>query len=421
MSTITTRTPRVAGLMCAPDNRSTPVSPPTGLANLFALESSYSPDFNVNHIHFYDDSVDSKREGLDDAYKDPLVKQAVTTPLNDALSEWREIEDPKLSELDQRLRIKDRFIEAGKATRKYGTSMIVPILVSNGLKIPLHKPLEVVQAEYSNVSIDRLLVLDAFKPSETVVKDILHDRYGEPTKYSVSDTNHKTLHGSRVIVFGDSDETGFIEGIIPYVNDFHDRNYEVTRAVQESNVLILKTDFESIQDYMKESVSQGVSEDIFTRISDFVANRLQHLRENANNENAYAIDKETEEIEQITKTNISAMVEAVRHSLDILTAMVDIPQSRYLGNGATSLSGNSTDIDNYVQTLNGMRSSDYEPPLRRLDHFIQQIYPVISSLAYDWNPLAIQQSTDIGPLPPAVDPNPVPPPVDPQTPVKRGG
>lgn len=374
------------------------------IASMFALNSnqSYSPDDNsLVHQLDYTDS-DERHMMITESLRDRLVRKAVEVPVNDSLASWREIENKELKKLDETLNFKGWVMKAFNQTRTYGKCLLVPIITVAGTKINLGTTLDNVLSLDGEKKIERLLLITDFKASDKVTTDILDENHNLPISYKV---NKIKIHHSRCILFGENDEisevdysitnTSFLEDIIPYVNEVHERNFEVTRAVKESNIIILKTDFAWIKDLLDDlSLDGGEGSQLFLGIDEYLSNRLKNLRENANNQNAYAIDKNKEEVDQLSKKNIKDMIEAVKHALVMLSGIADIPQSRYLNTSSSGLAGNTIDISNYVQSLNGMRANEVEPQLKSLDTFFSKIYTSINNFDFEWNPLAIQEDNN---------------------------
>ena len=347
---------------------------------------SYSPDNSSRHVDFYDNMGVEKRTTLDNLYNDLLISQIIFTHVNDGLSEWRTIEDSELQSQDTRLKIKRVMLDAWVNFRKYGHVIILPILVdSENNKIPFNVPFN--KSLEKKPTIGRVIVVSEFETSGDKITDVLSDDHGKNKSYSV---NGKKIHPSRVIVLGGENTQSMLEGLTHYHNTYHDRSFETTRAVKESNLLTLATSFEQMQEAVLASVDDNTSPAmIMKKLIEAAETRARNLRSNANNENAYLIDKESESLINVAKQNITQMVEATKNALDIYTAVADYPRSRLLGESASSW-GN-VDTVNYVQTIHGKRMMEIEDGLVSLDNFVARIYN-IKDTRFTWNPLAIEKA-----------------------------
>lgn len=351
-----------------------------------------------------DFSNSEKRDVYDKLYKDALIKKAVDIPVDDGLSEWREIDDKTLKEFDKSLDTKDTFIRACKVARKYGEVLILPVLISKInkkiVKIPLSYSLDKVLAEYKNIEVLKLIVLDTFIADEELEIDITSDNWGKPKWFRYENGNREVkLHPSRVLHIGNtSDNCSFIDSIIPYFEHFVTRNQETTRAVQESNWIILETDFKRIQQEISArlgivhtSSNHAATKDIVkAKVEEGIRARLQHMRANSHNSSAYAIDGNFEKIVQIKKDNIDQMNHAAQSSLHLIAGAADVPTERFLGSRSAGM-GSAGSTVHYIQFLSGFRSKLIENPLEKLDKFLQSIYNNISNLDYKWNPTLIEQ------------------------------
>lgn len=323
-------------------------------------------------------------------YVDSLVQQAVDVPMRDTLESWRTVTDPALEAFESTVEYQYRVFEACVNARKYGYGMIMPVIVdqegrSAGLSISLDTLLERPDKKYS---IFKFIVVKYFEASEEKEKDIRSDNYGNPKFYRV---NEKKVDPSRVVIIK-ANPTGvsFIRSIYPYICAFKTRDYEVTRACQESNFLILGTDMKLLAEMGEARKEMGERGDSNDFVMDFMKNRLADLRENANNNNAYGIDKEGETVTQLQKNNIGAMIDAVEQAVVLLNAAVDIPMRRFMGRGVAGL-GDGNDDAIYIQSAEGLRGSMLRSPLKKLDTFVQKVHPEIKNIGYEWNKMKIQE------------------------------
>jgi len=366
-----------------------PTSTPRKINPAFSsMNNSYSPDVNYQNIEFFDEMMrEERRDTLSNLYKDLLVAQIVFTHINDGLSEWREINNTTFEEHDKRLKLKRIAVDSWTAYRKYGHVLILPILVNaDNVKIPFSVPFD--RAMEQKPTIERIIVVDNFESSEKTITDVLNADHGKHQKYKI---NNKPIHPSRVIQVGRLGEQSMLEGLVSYHNTYHTRSFETTRAVKESNFLVLATSFADMQNAVEMSLGDNTSETVlFKKLVEAMETRARNLRENANNENAFIIDKDSEQMSNIAKQNIDHMTNATKDSLSIYVAAADYPRSRLLGESVSSWS--DTDTSNYVQTIHGKRMMEIEDAVVSLDEFIGKVYG-IKDTSFTWNPLAIEKIT----------------------------
>ncbi|MDB4461522.1 DUF1073 domain-containing protein [bacterium] len=360
-----------------------------------------------NEFHILLDENSSKSERYliyDKLYRDALIKKAVDIPVDDSLSEWREIDDSMLEDLDKSLKIKNTLIRASKTARKYGEVLIIPVLVATKnnrkIKIPLSKKLEDVIDDFDNIQVLKLITINHFTPDEDLETDIENDNWGKPKWFRFSNGNREIkIHPSRVIhISNTEDSSSFIDSVLPYFDHYFIRANELTRTVTEANWIILKTDFKRVQQEM--SMRLGLihnnqnhlanKEIIRTKTEEGIKNRILHMRNNARSASAYAIDKEFEEIVQIKKDNIDQINTATESALSLIAGVADVPTERFLGKKSSGLGGGSS-ATHYTQFLSGFRSKLIGDPLDKLDSFLMVIYPKITTIEYEWNKTVIER------------------------------
>lgn len=356
----------------------------------------------INSLYSYNDSKGSyysdasghiKPEDIDDIYKDALIQQAVDVPIQDAISNWLEIEEKNLADYVYDFDLKSVFMEAGIHARKYGSAMLLPVIIgSKGNKIGLGRSLDSLSASDDSFFIAKVVLVKNFSKSEVIdSSDVLSDNYGKPKSYSIGGSQSKSIHPSRVIIINANGAgVSLIESIYDYYRDFIKRRDETTRATEESNWLILKTNLEMLyEEAMKRAEASGSTASVEGEVDRLMRNRLSEMRSNANNNNAYGIDKNEEEIEQISKNNISQLVSATEQSFDHLTAAIDIISLRFFGKGVGGLS-DSNDFKIYNVSLIGLRSFMFDPALKRFFKMVKVLDKDIVNTGYSWNKTPIE-------------------------------
>jgi hypothetical protein len=187
-------------------------------------------------------------------------------------------------------------------------------------------------------------------------------------------------------MFGTHTKTSLFQAIEEYYGTFHLGRQDVSRAVQEANFLVFKTNLQKLQEAAAAKTAAGEAIDA----KELLRDRLRNLRCNANNNNAYAIDKEFEDIVNIPKANIADMQKAVDQMAQFLAGAADIPISRLFAKTIGSLANSSqVEIQNYILTLHGLRFMVLEPSIKALDKFVG-MFAGIDNLDFVWNPLAIE-------------------------------
>lgn len=371
-------------------------------STLFTQDLSEELHILVDNSSDY--TKDFKYEYYDRLYTDALIKKALNIPIEDSLSEWRTLTDKELKNKDSELDIKDFIIKASKIARKYGESLLVPVLINKinnkidvfSLSIPLDKLL----LEYKNLEVLKFIIIDKFEHSEAIETNILKDNYGL-CKYYTFNNGKKVvkIDPSRVIhIQNDEYNKSFIDSILVYFYNFTSRNNEVTRAVNEANWIILKTNFKMIQQDISARLGLnhitnnmiGNRDIVRTKTEEGIKNRLINMRLNAHSSSSYAIDKDIEDIQQIKKENIDQMNTASESALQLIAGVADVPMSRFLGRKVSGMGG-SADTPNYIQFLHGFRSKLIDKPLKKIDKFLMSIYKNIKNTDYQWNETIIQK------------------------------
>ena len=368
----------------------------------------YTQDFS-DELRVLVDNSDSyeksyKYKYYDSLYVDALIKKALDIPVDDSISEWRTINDAVLKEHDKRLEIKNFIIDTCKIARKYGEALLLPVLINKKNKlietIPLNVPFEKVLTDYKNLEVLKLLIIEKFEHSDTIETNILKDNYGL-AKHFIYDNGKRVvkIDPSRVIhIQNNKENKSFIDSILVYFYHYTSRNNEVTRAVNEANWIILKTNFKMIQQDI--SARLGLNhvtnnhsanrEIVREKTEEGIKNRLINMRANAHSSSSYAIDKDMEDIQQIKKDNIDQMNQAAESSLQLIAGTADVPMSRFLGRKVSGMGG-SADTPNYIQFLHGFRSKLIDKNIYKLDHFLKSIYKDIKSIDFTWNDTIIQK------------------------------
>lgn len=340
----------------------------------------------LGHQSFSSDGLQGieRREFLSGLYKDALIQQAVNVPIQDSLADWRTISDAVLKRLDAAYAIKRLILNAAIDARIYSKSLIIPVLQdANQYNIPLTTSLD----KTNGASLVRFVIANDFDvgSNETSIKS---KNYGNPAYYLVGGVK---VHSSRAFMI-QANRAGIslIELVYSYLCSFNTRNSETTKAVEEANWLALATDLKMLSDIAQAKIeASGSSANAELIATELIRNRLMELRHNANNNGAWGYDKDTEKVEQVSKTNIKDMVEATEQAAKFLAGAVDIPMWRFLGYRVGGLGGGNNENAGYAQSLKGLRTFLIEPALAWIDALLVQFNPDVKSIDYQWNPITI--------------------------------
>lgn len=331
---------------------------------------------------------------LDELYdNDAILQQIVQDPINDSLSNWRAVTDG-MEAIEERLDYQRIFMESGIFARRNGQSLIIPILENNGRKVPLTTSLE--RAIEDGATVRRLMVVSEFESDDKLVTDTFSQYHGRPVRYKIGEKKVSVHHSRAIPVYANLQKTSVFQGIEEYLSSFHLGRQDISRAVQEANFLVLSTDFAALQQIIDDmNVVSGEDEELY----DFINNRIRNLRDNANNNNAYAIDKELETITNIQKANITDMVKAVDQQAQFLAGSSNVPLAKLFGKQQGGLSSTSqSDIQNYIIFLKGMRFMVLQPSLVEMDKFMK-LFDESLDISFTWNAVASEQWIEATPEP----------------------
>lgn len=355
-------------------------NPGTGSGTKY--DNSIQRVYRSENKHSYKDCME-RLEYLYD--KDAILQQIVQDPINDSLSNWRET-SVEMKSLEDKLDYQRIFMEAGIFARRNGSSLIIPILEIDGKKVALTTSLE--RAIEMGATVRRLMVVSHFEEDENLIKDTFSFYHGRPVRYKIGEKKISVHHSRAIPVYANLQKTSVFTGIEEYLSAFQLGRQDVSRAVQEANFLVLSTDFAALQQIVDDgNIVSGEDQDLY----DFISDRLRNLRDNANNNNAYAIDKELEALTNIQKANIKDMGSAVDQMAQFLAGASNIPMSKLFAKTQNGLGGASqTDLQNYVIFLEGMRFMVLQPSLVELDKFMREIDASLN-ISYEWNPVVSEQ------------------------------
>lgn len=337
-------------------------------------------------------SADGMQEELNALYRtDWLAGKVVDIIPDDMTREWRyysgDIEPETvemLVEEEERLGLAEKFNEAHKWARLYGTAFIV-MNIDDGE--PVDKPLNI--RKIKKGGLKHIKVVDRHRIDRADLQPIenpLDPNYGFPIHYRFVNTNIK-IHHSRVIRF-DGVKLPFDE--FKRNNYFSDSvldrlyealtNFNTTASgsasmVYETNVDIMKV--KGLMNYLQSAEGMSLIQKRFT-----LASMLKSFN------NMLLLDSEEEyDKKQNTFASIPDLLYA--HAL-FLSGGSDVPATRLLGSSASGLNATGEgDMKNYYDTIRSKQTKDYKPKLDYFDMIMAKSLglPEDLDLSYKFNSL----------------------------------
>ena len=332
---------------------------------------------------------DYGEELYSEIYQDSLMAQAVNVPVIDSLANGRLVKNSSLNDALQSLSVINVMREAGILARVFGECLVIPVLATlDNKKLSFSKPID----EVNGFKVLKVIFTKDFEKSDDKITDPFSPNFGEHSYYTV---NGNKIHPSRAaLITANRSGVSFIKTIYRYFCDFEERNFETTKAVRENNFILLYTDIALLHEIAEANIKAhagerniSVSEEAYNLLN----TRIKELNQNKNSNNGYGLDKEGEKIDILLRTNINQLVEAVNNSLEIFSAVVDIPASRLLGKRTNSgLTSDNSDLV-YVQTLTGLRDFMFSDALKLIDGIVAKAIGVTDT-SYEWNKFAFEKT-----------------------------
>lgn len=337
-------------------------------------------------------SADGMQEELNALYRtDWLAGKVVDIIPDDMTREWRyysgDIEPDTVAllvEEEERLGLAEKFNEAHKWARLYGTAFIV-MNIDDGE--PVDKPLNM--RKIKKGGLKHIKVVDRHRIDRADLQPIenpLDPNYGMPVYYRFVNTNIK-IHHSRVIRF-DGVKLPFDE--FKRNNYFSDSvldrlyealtNFNTTASgsasmVYETNVDIMKV--KGLMNYLQSAEGMSLIQKRFT-----LASMLKSFN------NMLLLDSEEEyDKKQNTFASIPDLLYA--HAL-FLSGGSDVPATRMIGSSASGLNATGEgDMKNYYDTIRSKQTKDYKPKLDYVDMIMVKSLglPEDLDLSYKFNSL----------------------------------
>lgn len=306
--------------------------------------------------------------------KDYIAQKIISIPVFDALSNWRGTADQRSQSeglsIDNTLNIALHIQEAAEKARKYGLCVLLPIIKdSNGNDISLGQDI----ASIDSAEIDRLVVLHEQIETSDYETDISKPNFGLPNQLKIGSTE---IHPSRVLFFGNLKEpieNSFFKSIVFDLAEYHESKKRKQNGVRRNSAFVYEGNFEAIRQYIIDRAdATGQSIDI-NKITKTMARAIF----NNLNESNIAVINQGDKIHNFQLNVIDDLVKNVDQSMQILSAVADIPMSRLFGKPPSGLSSSGQlDYENYSQALDGWRAREIERPLAKMDEIISQVYGI---------------------------------------------
>lgn len=314
--------------------------------------------------------------------KDEIARKMVSTPVVDALSNWRDVPYP----WDGELRVRKVVIDACRFARTYGCSVVFPIILdSNGRIVSSSRSLESILGDDENYTIENIIHTEVNLSFDGEIEsDFTKPWFNLPSQISIGDAD---VHPSRVAFFGNIVSPFFVS-VKDDLADFHESLRRLGIAVRRNSGIVLKSDFAKIQNYIKARKDVGAPAPTLKEIT---KERAQALYDNINDNNVAVING-TESIEFYQQANIAQLIENVELNMLLLSGRSSLPMSKLFSKLQSSgMSNNSqTEFINYDQDLDSWRTDFVEDGLRQLDSIMNGVLGV-DKVDWEWNPTKAEE------------------------------
>jgi hypothetical protein len=284
--------------------------------------------------------------------------------------------------------IRGMFRDAQKWARVYGTSAILLDLKGTG---DISKPLNLKKLKPG--CIRSLQVIDRTRlfPVGEVDYNPMSKNYGNPEVYILGGGS-KRIHSSRILRFEGTELTRYEQWrnqwysdsvLIPLMNtmdNFHIAAQSASALVQEASVDVVTV--EGLQDLLTNPAGENA-----------IMKRFRMMKTMKSVHNIILLDS-TEE--HNTKTmSLSGAKDLIWEYLRVVAAAVGIPATRFLSASPDGMNATGeSDLNNYIDTLKGFQTAQFDPRLRVVDRILQAHYG-LDEWEYRWNCIfpesAIQQ------------------------------
>ena len=296
---------------------------------------------------------DSDREEIDELYSDALISKAINIPINDCLAEGvtcKSVSNGVLSRLMSVIR------GAGINARKYGEAMVMPVLVDKrGDLVPIDIALE----DAGLFQVKGVVEITTFVREDRANENVDSLYFGMHDYRLMSGGK---MHRSRFTMIRNNGGSSMVVSLAPYWKTFSSRVDNTTESIKRSNWLVLKTSLQALKQKAEENISKrgDIDGNLGQEMSKLIISRLRSLMNSAKNSLAFGIDKDSEDVIELQKSNISQMSQATTESMIYLASATGIPYEVFTGKSGTSLSSSESGCSVYGMMLSGVRSSLFD-------------------------------------------------------------
>ena len=304
-------------------------------------------------------------------YREDWVSQKVCNIIpQDMTRTWRHIDSEEGREADDELMIADKFREAYKWARVYGTAFIVLDIKGSG---PLSKPLNMKRLKKGCIRSLQVIDRTRMHAMGTIDTEPMSPTYGLPTHYQFVNSA-SSIHHSRLLRF-EATELPLYEfmrnqwysdsTLIPLMevtDNFHTAAKAAAQLCQEAVVDVVS--IEGLQDIL--TSEEGEAQ---------IMKRFRVMKQLKSLYNVLLLDT-TEEYS--TKTaSLAGVKDLIWEYLRIIAAAVGIPATRFLSASPDGMNATGeSDLNNYIDLLQGLQRAVFKPKLLTIDKLIQAHYGI---------------------------------------------
>lgn len=314
-------------------------------------------------------------------YREDWVAQKVCNIVpQDMTRTWRHIDSEEGREADDELEIADKFREAYKWARVFGTAFIVLDIKGSG---PLSKPLSLKKLKKGCIRSLQVIDRTRMHAMGSIDTEPMSPGYGLPTHYQFVNSA-SAIHTSRLLRF-EATELPLYEfmrnqwysdsTLIPLmdvIDNFHTAAKAAAQLCQEAAVDVVT--IEGLQGILTSEEGEAQIQKRFR-----VMKQLKSLY------NVLLLDSHEE---YSTKTaQLNGVKDLIWEYLRIIAAAVGIPATRFLSASPDGMnSTGESDLNNYIDLITGLQTAIFKPKLKILDIIIQA-HAGIDKYKYKFNPV----------------------------------
>ncbi len=314
-------------------------------------------------------------------YREDWLSQKVCSIVpQDMTREWRTFDSDEAQQADKQLEVANKFREAYKWARLYGTSFIV-LDVADGRA--LDKPINWRNLKpgclRSMTVVDRTRIVATGNIDQTPMSP----NFGMPTHYQFVNTS-TPVHKDRIIRFEGTElpiyerqrnlwySDSVLIPLMDQIDNFHVSSYAAAQMVQEANTDVIKV--KGLQNIL--SSDKGTAA-MLTRFSDWKTIKSVF---------GVSILDGNEEFES-KKVQLSGVKDLIWEYLKVVAAAVGVPATRFLSASPDGMNATGeSDLVNYIESLIGLQKSIYDPRLVPVDRLMAAHFGLsLDDFEYKWS------------------------------------